>query len=254
MKLPSVLQEFFQDDTVRQGTILVSTARSGTNYFLDVFSNLVSDSIAYREIFKESGGSYALLEKRLGLTKAAYLDLLGHDPLQLWCDVQAEAAQSHKHVMAKIFYYHAGNCPELWNHFRDNNRVIHLVRRNHFQALVSREVAQLTGKWLQKKNQEAPPLPDPFELPREKALESIRKAQNNVARTRVFFEGSNYHEVFYEDISSNVAACADTIAAIFDVDQASSKITTRLSKQKTYRNEDILTNYSELSDLDRFYN
>lgn len=253
MQLSSLIAKFLGKRPEVKNAMLVSRERSGTNYFLDVFGNTIPDSLSLREIFRPSGDSFLLLKKSIGLDKATYLELLEKNPLQIWLMLEAEAQKSGRTVMAKIFQNHARGQQDLWNHFRDENRIVHLIRRNPFDSLVSFCVARQTGRWLQGPSATAPHAPQPFELPRARVESYIENTGRDIDATRAFFKDADYCEVFYEDISTSVQNCAETICEIFDETALVQGATTKLQRQKRYTNAGILLNYDEIGDLDRAY-
>lgn len=251
MQVKPLISRYLRRPLSGECTILVSKARSGTNYFLDVYSNRVRNSTSFREIFRPAGDSFALIEKTIGLEKEAYLELLHDDPLQIWQKLEEVSQKTRTRFMAKIFYDHASERQELWNYFRDRNRVIHLIRRNPFDSLVSLNVARQTGIWLHTKAAKSLSAPEPFVLSRAKMEAYIARSQDQVKTTRAFFRGADYSEAFYEDIGTSVQHCADTIAGIFDMKAATEQVKTGMRKQKNYTNQSIVSNYDEIKDLDR---
>lgn len=253
MQIRPLISRYLRRRAPAKNAILVSKARSGTNYFLDVYANSVPNSTSFREIFRPTGDSFLLMKKTLGLEKGEYLECIKDDPLRIWLRLEEISQKSGQRFMAKIFYDHATGHPELWEYFRDRNQVIHLIRRNPFDSLVSFNVANQTGKWLQAKSTEPPSMPKPFALPRAKVETYITQAEKHIKATRAFFGDAKYSEVFYEDISTSVQRCAATICDILQEDAATAQAKTRMHKQKNYTNQSIVSNYDEVCDLDRYF-
>jgi len=235
-----------------KNAILVATERSGTNFFLDVYAQIVPNSLAFREIFRSRGDSFVDVKKLTGFGQERTMDLTLNEPLTLWQTMERDAAQMDHTVIAKIFYDHAPNHPDLWRYLRDNNRVVHLIRRNPFNALLSRHVANQVKKWRQEKQDAIVPTPTPFELPRQRVEIYCAWHKEQVEMTRSFFAGADFHEVFYEDIGKNDQSCADAVSRITGVAIPPGGIASNLVKQKRFTNEDILTNYDDLRDLDQY--
>lgn len=253
MQIKPFIWRYLRRYAPAKNAILVSKARSGTNFFLDVYANSVPNSTSFREIFRPTGDSFLSIKRTLGLEQGEYLELVKDDPLQIWLRLEDVSQRSGQRFIAKIFYDHAAEHQNLWEHFRDRNQVIHLIRRNPFDSFVSLNVARQTGKWLQEKDTVTPFLPKPFSLPRAKVEAYISQAEEHIDTTRAFFRDATYREVFYEDISASAQRCAETICDVLQEEVATERVKSRMQKQKNYTNQSIVSNYSEICDLDRHF-
>jgi hypothetical protein len=98
------------------------------------------------EIFRNSGDSLQILQNELCLSEKEVFMLLSSDPLALWTKIQS-CNCAENGMLAKIFNYHARPFPELWDHFSQPNRIVHLIRKNPFDIIVSHKLAHLSGQW-----------------------------------------------------------------------------------------------------------
>jgi LPS sulfotransferase NodH len=235
------------------GNILVSSARSGTNYFLAVFGKCFPEAFVVKEIFRPEGDSLALLEEFLGIGQEQIMAWVKADPLTLWQSILARAEQENRVALAKIFYYHAAPENPLWEHFRDHDKVIHLIRRNAFDVFLSRKVAQQTGKWQQFGTHSQSPEIPPLRLHREELVSFIDSQRAHVEHARRFFAKADFTELFYEDIAESTIACAERIGEILGRNIPANPIAIRLKKQKSKSNAEMVENYDEVREFDTFF-
>lgn len=234
-----------------KGNILLSAARSGTNYFLTVYSKCFPRDFVAKEIFRPTGDSLSLIKELTSLSKDEVLSLIASDPLKLWTTIVDQAAAEERNALAKIFYYHVDTENPLWAHFRDNDRVIHLIRRNAFDAFVSHKVATQTGKWQEFGKDKQPSEVSPLILDRDEVSHFIESRKVQVENARTFFNNSDYSEIFYEDIATSVKACTQKICDIFEVKAPSKGVAISLRKQKSKRNIELISNYDEVAEFDK---
>ncbi len=235
---------------MKKGNILISSARSGTNYFLSVFAKCFTDAFVVKEIFRPAGDSFPQLEELLGLNKDQVVELVGSNPLGLWQQITQKCSEQERVALAKIFYYHVDSDNALWSHFHDNNRVIHLIRRNPFDVFLSHKVASQTGKWQQFGSKGEPVEVQPLVIDAEELQAFISKQSAFIDATRARFRGADYHEVFYEDLAVSVDECVATISSIMGTPAPKSAISIGLKKQKDKTNADLVSNYDDVAQLD----
>lgn len=238
-------------DGIRK-TILVSSSRSGTNYFLNIYSRCFPDDVILKEIFRKGSDSLKIMQEQLGLDEAALVALAETNPSDLWSRLIAHTSARGHGIIAKIFYYHDPINSPLWRKFKKECRVVHLIRRNMFEAYLSREVARRTGEWQALVNKPQGRKIEPFVIDAAEAEHFIETRRAQVLCTRGFFSrNTNYTEVFYEDIAASPQLCAATIGRIWDRDVSVLDVDTDLRKQKTEDTASLVLNYPEIASLDR---
>lgn len=206
--------------------------------------------IVLKEIFRPKSDSLHLLSAHIGRSDAEIVELANGNQLSLWEEITARSAEQRKMTMAKIFYYHTQSDGPLMRHFRNTSNVIHLIRRNLFDVYVSESIAHQTGKWQSWVGEDATRPPEPFRIERSEFEKFFQRRTQEIRLARAYFNaGPNYHEIFYEDIAVDANHCASAVARIFGVDPVPS-ITINRRKQKTETNNALITNYSEVMDLD----
>ena len=230
--------------------ILLSSGRSGTNYLLAVYAEMFPKDLVLKEIFRPKSDSLRLLSQFIGRNDAEIVELANNNQVQLWTEISAQSEAQGRRAIAKIFYSHTQADGLLMKHFREKNTVIHLIRRNFFDVFVSIVVAQKTGKWQSFVGDAFTPAPESFALNRAEVERFFRQRTKEIQTARAYFSGNpNYHEVFYEDIASDPLLCAKAIGAIFNVNP-DKKILIDQHRQKYLPNSVLVTNYSEVKDLD----
>jgi LPS sulfotransferase NodH len=152
----------------------------------------------------------------------------------------------------KLFYDQARfdeHVQTAWDYLRSNDdvRVIHLVRRNLFDALVSLEVAERTQRWLHLIEDEAekfPALP-PFELEPAACLAYFERLTAWRVSARRSFAGHDVLTVEYE--SGLCGEFRDTMSRIFEfLAVTSSCCRPGLLKQQTVTAAQQIANFEEL--------
>ena len=231
-------------------SMLLSSGRSGTNYFLTVYATLFPEDITLREIFRREGDSIPALRENFGLSEEDAISLAQTNKSLLWERVfNCPTQQPTRGIIAKIFYNHANESDSVWNLIKEHCRIIHLIRRNQFDVFVSLQMALKTGRWHNFGNHSAPPDVS-ITIDRTELEEFINKKRRYIEWARDVFSSSPcYTELFYEDLALSPQACSKAICEIYGIRPPES-ITIRQKRQKVVPNFEIVTNYDEVSDLD----
>ncbi len=241
-----------------KNSILLSWPRSGTNYFLAVYSKIFPNDMVFDEIFRKGGDNLAKLSCTFKIDKPDILELLEKNPNKLWKMIRQKASQKGTRAIVKVFYYHSQSASELWNNFRDKNKIIHLVRRNPFDAFLSYKIARQTGVWkivsspkingiTEKKDPEIVP----FQVSIAEVEEFLVRRRRHMARCRSFFSAFDFNEIFYEDISGSVGACAGAIGNLFGVSIPDQPMEIEIRKQRDRDPRELLLNYEDVARFDR---
>ena len=232
--------------------ILLSSARSGTNFFLTVYSKCFPQDFVANEIFRNQFDSLDLLSDLLELPQDEIKPIAKSDPVRLWQMVVAACEARDCNALVKIFYYHASRAPELWDHIRDHSKIVHLIRRNPFNAFLSHKLAQETGTWVayDSKSDVDKPMPR-IALDAEELDAFILQQKEHVAWARSTFAQADFTEVFYEDIAGSTEDCAAEVERIFGPPRIKKKPFVLIKKLKKEANKDIVSNYQEVQQYDR---
>ena len=234
--------------------ILLSSSRSGTNYFLDIFSHCFPNDIVLREIFRKEGDSLKIIAQLTGMNESEIVEYCHNDPIALWKRIIFSDAAINNTVIAKAFYYHAPRESNLWSYFKDNTFMIHLMRKNLLNSYVSLKIAQSTGIWISRRPDEERTLSQ-ISIDASDAEQFVRVRASQISWARAFFSGSNYREVLYEDIQASSHACAHVIVQmkIHENNPSEFPVESAIKKQIRPLNSELILNYDEVSHLDRHW-
>lgn len=231
-----------------QKVILLSSARSGTNYFLDIFSKTVPNSLVLKEIFRKDGDNLDFLSELFKQPSDQIIKYFNEYPVDAWNDLINSISNETEYLVVKLFYYHIDNLSFFLHHISKDHIVVHLIRKNIFNTYISLQLALHTGKWqsIKKSNN------DDIELiiNRNELIKFIdyrTKEIWKIKNTNIFM---NYFEIYYEDISKNSSSCITAISKILNT-STNINVPASLKKQKVKPNMEIIKNYSDIADLDK---
>ena len=236
--------------THSRNCILISSARSGTNLFLSLYEELFPNDIILGEIFRKTGGSLDKLPEILNASEEDILAKSRESPAQLWDELQAAASRTQRGLIAKIFYEHGRRHTEIWDKFKEGSKIIHLVRKNPFDAYVSLEVARQSDAWKSTSPNQEKVAGITLEIDPFAAEDFIEEISDCVKGVREFFKGADFHEIMYEDIAASPQTAIKQVADIFGVEPSLNKREFGLKKQNTIPHQDRIKNYDFVSYLD----
>jgi len=177
--------------------VVLSGSRSGTNYFLSVYKEMVPDAVVLREVFRKGGDNLPELAELTGMPMTRLAVLGQEEPVALW-KILRQAVGSRP-LALKIFYYHARPESPIWERFAKEARIVHLLRRRILDTLISRKLAEATGRWITPSDVTSPSRPS-FRLDPAEVAAFIAERQDYVRSFRERFRGADIHEIGYEDI------------------------------------------------------
>lgn len=231
--------------------VLLSSARSGSNYFLSVVKEMAPHAVVLREVFRAGGDNLPELAQLTGLPKDRLADLGQTAPLELWDRVRQGAGD--RPLALKIFYYHAKPESPIWDRIADEARIVHLYRRRVLDTYISLSLAKTTGHWHALKDAPKPETLPKLTLEPGDVAAFISDRQRYVADFRDRFRNADIHELSYEEIAANPQDCAARIACIQGWPLPRTPITPPIRKQNTAAARDIVSNYHEIAEFDRIH-
>lgn len=229
--------------------VILSSARSGTNYFLSVLKKMVPEAVVLREVFRKGGDNLPELVELTGRSRAELATLGQDEPIALW-ELLRQAAGSRP-LAVKIFYYHAKPTSPIWERFSEEARIIHLVRRRILDTLVSRKLAEGTGSWMLPRNVAGPSLQPAFRLDPDEVAAFIAERKAYIQAFRHRFRNAEIHEVCYEDIADDPRLCATEIARLTGFPLPDFPLELPIRKQNTWAIQEIVSNYYEIAAFDK---
>jgi hypothetical protein len=239
------------DRWMRKPLVILSSARSGTNYFLSVFRALSPEAVVLREVFRSGGDSLAELETLTGRPRAELARLGQAEPLVLWGELRRGAGQ--RPLALKIFYYHAKPDSPIWDRIAAEARIVHLYRRRILDALISLKLAELTGQWMMPATAASSPARPTLTLDPDEVAAFIARRKNHVQSFRERFRGQDIHEVAYEDICEDTRHCARKVADLMGWPHANKPLELPIRKQNYWAARDVVSNYADVAVFDRLH-
>jgi hypothetical protein len=231
--------------------VVLSSSRSGTNYFLSVFKETVPDAVVLREVFRPGGDSLTETSSLTGVPQDRLAKVGQEEPTILWEMLQR--AVGARPLALKIFYYHAKPECSIWDRIAKEARIVHLIRRRVLDSLISRKLAEASGQWIMPSGSSVQTDAPKIHIDPSEARAFINQRQSYVRTFRERFRGADIHEIGYEDISKDPFLCAREIARLVGQPVPSVPLRLPIRKQNTWTNPEIVSNYEEIMALDEFH-
>jgi len=228
--------------------VVLSGSRSGTNYFLSVYKEMVPDAVVLREVFRKGGDNLPELAELTGMPMTRLAVLGQEEPVALW-KILRQAVGSRP-LALKIFYYHARPESPIWERFAKEARIVHLLRRRILDTLISRKFAEATGRWITPSDVTSPSRPS-FRLDPAEVAAFIAARQDYVRSFRERFRGADIHEIGYEDIAGDPHLCATEIARLTGAAIPDLPLELPIRKQNTWTIPAVVSNYDEIAAFDK---
>ncbi len=127
----------------------------------------------------------------------------------------------------------------------DKIKIIHLIRKNRLKTLISKVIAEKTGKWTSydgKKNIETKD--KKFHLEPDKCFEVFEEIESWEFQTRKTFRDHEVIEITYEDLANDREVTMKEIFRFLSLNYI--KVSTIMAKQNQEKMENLLLNFEEL--------
>lgn len=226
--------------------VVLTTQRNGSTWVMSVLNSYV-DIVAQGELFLPRPRSP---ETRWdsGFAYHRYVEAggLGHRPQSVFRYLDAFFAQS-EHVGFKLMYSQLRRYPEILAYLlRNRVRVVHLVRENHLDVLISFAVKREIGKAHVLAGQDRPPDPA-VDLPVRSLLRRMRWLQfkHDTARQMLRASGLSHLEVTYEGLVRDPGRF-DDILDFLGVATASERPHSNIQKTRLGGQKDVIANYDQV--------
>ncbi|MTH78355.1 hypothetical protein [Paracoccus aestuariivivens] len=236
--------------------VVMTSSRFGGRYFLDTLSRCCPDIVVMHEVMRKHTDSHSVLTKLTGLPLDRLKKMAEFEPEALWSTISESAKASGKNVAILAYYYHQPRDSALWDRIRNEARVVHLVRRNLFEAFVSRQAAFQNSSARQNTANGASQKGDGLMALNEKELRSyVVERTNDIEWCRQTFGSGNYRELFFEDISRTFGTCVHEINRLFPAADDTLSKDVRLSApiRRALSNADRIADYAFVARFDRAY-
>lgn len=225
--------------------IVLSYARSGTTWLVNTLNN-ISDVTCYDELF-----TLKELRYRGGASDFPFYlewkDSQKHFPF-IWRYLD-ELYSGKQKTGFKLMFHQAKNNWGLWPYvLKKKIGIIHLIRRNALDMVLSLLAAQNRGKFHFKDNEEIPNEP-PIHVDTAFLVRRIKKVHKNTKDTRKtlnFFRLKSI-EVYYEDLLSDKQNFK-SIWDFLEVDYLREPPKWQIQKSRKKSKSQIVLNYDEVKD------
>ena len=227
--------------------LIVGMPRTGSTL---LFSGLAQhpDVRIYSEVFhpvrSERTGGHAIRRNGSSIS----FDETRDDAIRFLDEIVFPPSETRAAVGCKIFaeYVRCAGTEGLFQRLRDHYKtlhVIHVVRQNYLDVLVSREVADKTQEWA--RYTATPPAPAPAltidAAAAENFFEYMKVADHFF---EAFFRPDLYLKLGYEDLSKDYAATISLVYDFLGLEQRTAMM--RVFKQIREPFSEIISNYQEL--------
>jgi hypothetical protein len=232
---------------------LITSSRFGGRLLESTFEQVVPNALPLGEIFRKN----SRLSKRAELTLERYSDGLSirlrEDPtaaLEDLCDLDP-----NNDLLARIHYYHIDRTSPVWGRIASRTRIIHVIRRNLFDAYVSHRISTDHGVWRITNDASSTDLcgENSLSISPSEVSRYIENRKSDVEWCRVTFSGAQYQEVYFEDIVISAGVRSSLISQCIGKDILEDPISrsNQSSRIKTICNADLISNYGAVAHLDR---
>lgn len=239
--------------------VLVTAARFGANLFESILRRSTSGTVIAGELFRKDGENDKEIANLLSIDVAELKTRIQNDPLDIWHTLR-DLDTEHP-VVVRLYYYHLDRASPIWEDIAAHAKVIHLTRRNLFDAYVSRQIAFSSKVWRTNSNQVAGTIAGAGSLTVDaaQAEKYVNDRLNDINWCRNKLGAGDYCEISFEDMchSNSAGSLIVRQAAGIQAPQrktATEKIHSVFSVRiKQICNVDLIANYNELAHLDHRY-
>ncbi len=237
--------------------VVLSAQRSGSTWFVDVLNHL--GTTVFTELLLPR--KKAREQRLMSWSTAEYLDrTLRAQPL--YCETRGgrmrvrplslvaylnEVYRRPGPVGFKLMYSNVRRYPEVWAYVALRRlHVVHLVRRNHLDVVISEEMRWATRTVHRILDEPAGPQPQ-IELEPSGLLRRLRRLRRNVERARWLLRASRvpHLEVTYESVVQDDRGF-DRVAEFLAIDRQGRAPRSRLAKLVRGERAAVVRNYAEV--------
>lgn len=227
--------------------VVLSSQRSGSTWLISLL-NQVDDTAAFGELFLHRRRTTGPEKTRFEFDYPRYLESspAGLRPWRVFAYLD-QFYERPGTVGFKLMYSQWRKYPELLLYFRLHRvQIIHLVRRNHLNVLLSRHIKAVTQQ-AHILSEAEPTRFDPVELDSTTLVRRLRLQQWSIAATRRLLHLSRLPqlELAYEDLLQD-ATCFDRLWQFLDINPQRVLPQSRLKKIAARQHRDLIGNYEQV--------
>jgi LPS sulfotransferase NodH len=228
--------------------IVITTQRTGSSMFLDILDGYENIE-GHMELFLDQDRkSPAMAGKndypRYYEWKKGELKIRPFSVFRYLSDLYARDSS----VGFKLMYSHLLKYPEILAFIAYKRlKIVHLIRNNFLDIVISEKLAELSGKSHTTTSTETNT--QTIQLEPSEVLNRIKKLDQNtqfIRKLMVFMKMNNTIEIYYEDLLQNTSDAMADVKSFLNIDLASEQKTSNLIKRQTKNKENLISNYDEL--------
>ena len=227
--------------------VVLSSQRSGSTWLISLLNQL-DDAAAFGELFLHRRRTAESDHTRFEFDYPRYLESspAGLRPWSVFAYLDQFYERSGT-VGFKLMYSQWRKYPELLLYFwRHHVQIVHLVRRNHLNVLLSRHIKNMTQQ-AHLVSAAGPPRFDPVELDATTLVRRLRLQQWSIAAARQLLRLNRlpHLELAYEDLLQDPAHF-DCLWEFLDINPQRILPQSRLKKIATRQHRDLIGNYDQI--------
>ncbi len=174
--------------------------------------------------------------------------LNNHTCAEVWNKIFISKPKKIKFLGFKLFYYHPMDSEDkgVWDIIKNDKsiKIIHLTRQNMLRTIVSREIADKTNTWTNKKTKNIEKSQKQIELDLKHCLSEFDLIKDYEDKTRMEFTDHDIIEISYEKLVKDKQTAMNELFDFFGVFR--SEVSSSYKKQNVEKLEDLVTNYDEI--------
>lgn len=236
-------------------SVLMTASRFGGRLFYSSLQQVAPSILQLEEVMRPGSNSLRKVTTLTGLQADEIKSLSRQTPETLCKHIYEAASAQNLSVIIRVLYYNQSRDSALWEYIHNNARVVNLVRRNLFEAFLSREEAHLNKAWTFEAALAINPNERkvPTDVNVKKLRDYIQERREEVSWCRETFGAIDFHEFFFEDLIRSPGAMRSALLQAFPGIDAGAQIELQNAAQAHRCNVDRLMNYSEFAHFDRYY-
>lgn len=227
--------------------LVLTTSRSGSTMFMDSL-NCIDGVEGHMELFLDQFRKKPPIAGRNDYPRFIEQrpQLPARRPRATWHYLSGLYARDRS-VGFKLMYTHLRVYPEILPYAMARNiRIVHLVRSNHLDTVISEQLAQLTGDSHTTKDDWR--MEDAIHLDPGETLEAIRKRDRQVRVVSLMCRtmGRRSLTVYYEDLVRDYTLTMSRVCDFLDIRNSGNFPQTTLKKRQNREKREVIGNYGDI--------
>jgi LPS sulfotransferase NodH len=228
--------------------VLICKQRSGSTWLADTLNSNPSIKM-FGEIFLWRKRHWGIrLNEFPGYYDYASSARFAIRPWSICSYLDSFFAQPNEVVGFKLLYSQIRQFPDILFYLRSRKiRVIHLIRHNYLNTIISLETALAQQQWHSDRIKGSPNATSAIHLDPETTIERIAQLERHIKLMEAIFRwvGINSCQIFYEDLLTNPSSSYAKLLRFLDLEYQNIHLQTSLKKLVTSSHQETISNYKE---------